>query len=172
MSEKLTHWRACDKTDFLGAADLEEILQPNQTDLVLTIAKVEIKQAKVRGKIGQHRIATFKENVKPMIINVHNGRILKKFANNSAHLEHWGNISVTVYIDSNVKLKGELTEGLRFRPVQPIKQNQLTPLTEDMLPKAIEFLKGGKTIQDLKKFYSFDKSIEDKLNNSINEAKV
>ena len=40
------------------------------------------------------------------------------------------------------------------------KETPLTELTVDKIPKAIEFIKSGKTMQDLKNHYSFSNSIE------------
>jgi hypothetical protein len=167
IMEKLTHWRSCDKTDFLGAADLEDILSPGKTDVILTIAKVEIKNAKVRGQIGSHRIATFKEKVKPMIINVGNGRIIKKFANNDSHLEKWKDIAISVYIDSSVLLKGEKTEGLRIRPVQPkLTKPDLKPDTPQW-KAAVDFLKGAGSIPQIKAKYNLSPTNEQKIQDEI-----
>lgn len=145
MSEEKTHWRACDKTDFLGSADLEDLLKDGQTDLVLVIKFVEIKEVRVRGKKEVCRVATFTApGVKPMIINVGNGKILKKFANNSKHIEDWINIPVSIYVNDNVRLGSETTEGLRFRPVQPrIEKPELTP-DHKAWEKAVKAVKDGK----------------------------
>ena len=124
-----THWRACDKTDFLGAADLEELFTESQTSIVLTIEKVEIKKAKVRGQVGEFRIATFKEpGVKPMILNITNSKVVKSFCNNSTHVEDWLNVRVEVYIAQGIKMGAETTEALRFKTTPP-------KLKEDFSPK-------------------------------------
>jgi hypothetical protein len=110
-----THWRACDKTEFLGAADLEELLKENETSIILTIEKVEIKKAKVRGQVGEFRIATFKEpGVKPMILNITNSKVVKSFCNNSTHVEDWLNVRVEVYIAQGVKMGSEVNRSFEI----------------------------------------------------------
>lgn len=125
-----THWRTPDKTDFLGAADLEELIPDGQKDLTAVIKCVEIKEVTVKGKTETCRVATFTSlNIKPMIINVTNGKILKKFAKGSKYVEDWVNIPVSIYVLDNIKVAKEYVEGLRFRPTQPQvkKKVDLTP---------------------------------------------
>lgn len=115
--ETKTHWRKPDKTDFLGAADLEDLLPDGKNELVLTIQKVEIKDAKVRGAMGTFRIATFAEKgIKPMILNVTNAKVVKRLCGNSMHVEDWKNVKIVVYIQQNVKFGSDITEALRIKP--------------------------------------------------------
>lgn len=57
--------------------------------------------------------------------------------------------------------------------VEPNKQDtppppkKLTALTKDKVPQAIAFIKGGKTMDDLKAFYSFSKEIENLINAAL-----
>ena len=147
--DKKTHWRTPDKTDFLGACDLEE-----GKDLHLTIAKVEVKEVKVRGVKGVFRIATFKENIKPMILNVGNAKMVKMFAKNDPFVENWVNIPVTIYVQDNVKFGSEITEALRIRGAQPrIEKEELTPEKTAKWQNAIKALLDGKLISDIEAVY-------------------
>lgn len=137
-----THWRKFDKTDFLGAVDLDEL---TPSEIIAVIDKVEWKEVKVRGTKGMFRIATFKQNIKPMIINVENGKILQSFTN-SKHLEDWVNIPVSIYIKENVKFGTETTDALRFRPNKPI-------LKRVDNSGAIKVLNACKTIAELQTEY-------------------
>jgi hypothetical protein len=140
--EQKTHWRKYDKTDFLGAVDLDEM---TPSEVVALITKVEWKEAKVRGAKGMFRIATFRENLKPMIINVENGKILQSFTN-SKHLEDWVNIPVSIYIKENVKFGNDTMDALRFRPNKPVmKQVDNTG--------ALKILNTCKTISELQTEY-------------------
>ena len=59
MSENKTHYRKVYKSDHLGVADLEEMMEEG-SDLILTIR--EVKQeigARVAGRKGDHNIAYF-----------------------------------------------------------------------------------------------------------------
>lgn len=148
--ETKTHWRKFDKTDFLGAVDLDEM---TPSEITVVIDKVEWKEVKVRGVKEMHRIATFKQNIKPMIINVENGKILQSFVN-SKHLEDWTNIPVTIYIKSGVKFGSEVTDALRFRPSKPV-------LKKVDNSGALKVLNACKTISELATEYTgFSRDIQ------------
>jgi len=137
MSEaKKTHWRKCDKSDYLGACDLEN------GDINVTIKKVEIKQAKLRGKSQEARVATFKENIKPMIVNVACGKVLLKFTK-SKFVEDWSNVPVTIFVEENVRFGAEITEGLRFRGTQPRTKKEILNEKHPKWKGACENLKNG-----------------------------
>lgn len=155
-----THWRSCDKTDFLGSADIEELTNDESKDLIAIISKVEIKEVKVRGKKDTCRVATFTNtSIKPMIINVGNGKILKGFAN-SKHIEDWVNIPVSIYVNDSVKFGTETMEGLRFRPQQPqLKKAELTP-EHSAWEKAKEAVKQGKLNAVLSRYEVSDDNLK------------
>jgi len=157
-----THWRTPDKTDFLGACDLDE-----GKDIVLTIEKVEVKKVKVRGTEGLFRVATFKEKVKPMILNVGNAKIVKKFAKESPHVEDWCNIPVTIFVIDNARLGSETVEALRIRPIQPkLQKKVLTPAMVDLWANAVDAMKNkGKLISDIEKIYDISPTDKTKLQN-------
>jgi hypothetical protein len=142
--KKKTHWKKAFDSDYLSSADVDE------KDLILTIQNVKLEE--VKGNDGQSKprnIAHFKEpNIKPMILNVGNSKIVKKFAG-SRYIEDWNNIPIQVYVDEKVRAFGEITEGLRIRPQQPkIGKPELLPETEQW-SKAIEYLKKGGKIENI-----------------------
>jgi hypothetical protein len=119
METKKHHYRNVFKSDHLGSADLEDLIE-NGTPLIFTIthAKQELG-VKVAGKKIDANIVYFKENIKPMVINATNGKILKKFTG-SSFVEDWNNVAVELYIDENVKaVTGGTTQGVRIMQVQP-----------------------------------------------------
>jgi hypothetical protein len=119
MENKKHHYRNVFKSDHLGSADLEDLIE-NGTPLIFTIthAKQEIG-VKVAGKKIDANIIYFKEPIKPMVVNATNGKIIKAFTG-SAFVEDWNNVLIELYIDENVKaVTGGLTQGVRIRPVQP-----------------------------------------------------
>lgn len=157
-----THWRKVFKSDYLSSADIDE------KDVNLTISHVRLENCKTQSGNKQCNVAHFKESgVKPMILNVTNSKLIKKFSGNHNHLEDWKNIPITVYVDTNVRFGQDTVEGLRIRAVQPKQAKTLTPLTEDQIDKAISFIKGGKTINDLKSFYSLTPEIEEQIVNRL-----
>ena len=117
--EKKHHYRNVFKSDHLGSADLEDLIE-NGTPLIFTIthAKQELG-VKVAGKKMDANIVYFKEPIKPMVVNATNGKILKKFTG-SSFVEDWSNVLVELYIDENVKaVTGGTTQGVRIMQVQP-----------------------------------------------------
>lgn len=130
MEQKKHHYRNVFKSDHLGSADLEEFIEQG-TKLIFTIKEVkQEKGAKVAGKKIDANIAYFSENIKPMVLNATNCKIIKsfvrseKYPNGSPLVEDWVNVIVELYIDENVLMKGEKTQGVRIRPVQPTLRKQ------------------------------------------------
>jgi len=159
-----THWKKAFKSDYLSASDIDD------KDLILTIEKVVYKECMTQSGKKFCNVAIFKESgIKPMILNVTNSKTVKKFSGNKTHLEDWNNIKVQVYVDSKVRFGNDTVEGLRIRSTQPQAQKNKTPLSADKFKAAVEFLKNGKTMDELKKHYSFDKETEEKLNLACNE---
>lgn len=127
-----THYRNVFKSDHLGSADLEDLIEQGKK-LVFTIK--EVKQefgVKVAGKKGDFNIAYFVEPIKPLVLNVTNSKQIQKFAGNNPFTKNWKNIIVELYIDENVKsVAGGLTQGVRIRPVQP--REKIKPLFDESL---------------------------------------
>ncbi len=134
MSDK-THYRKVFKSDHLGAADLEEMTEDGKK-LIFKIK--EVKQylinpldknsgVIVAGRKISGNICYFHEDIKPLVLNSTNSKQVSKFAQ-SKFVEDWANLTIELFIDANVKLKGEIVGGVRIRPKQPIiKKPELTP---------------------------------------------
>ena len=130
MAEK-THYRKIFKSDHLGQADIED-LQENGSDLIFTIDHVKQElDAKVAGRKINANIGYFKEDIKPMVLNATNSKTLSRFAA-SNFVEDWNSILVKLYIDSNVRMKGETVGGVRIDNRQPQrKPSAITPEGND-----------------------------------------
>ena len=126
MSNK-THYRKVFKSDHLGVADLEDLMEA-KSNLVFTVKQVKQEiGVRVAGKKGNFNIAYFEEDIKPFVLNAGNSKIMKSFANGSSFVEDWGGITIHLYIDPNAKFGGEVTGGVRINPT-PVKARQvLTP---------------------------------------------
>lgn len=119
MSDGKTHYRKVFKSDHLGAADIEDMMESG-SNLVFTIAVVKQEWGvMVAGRKGNFNIAYFVEPIKPMVLNATNAKVVKKFAGGSAFVEDWVNIPVKLYIDKSVKMKGEVVGGVRINPQPP-----------------------------------------------------
>lgn len=128
MSDNKTHYRKVFKSDHLGIADLEDLIESG-SNLVFTIRCVKQEYGTtVAGKKGDHNIAYFHDKIKPLVLNATNSKIVKMFAKGSPFVEDWNDIPVQLYIDPNVKMKGEIVGGVRIIPTAPrITKPELTP---------------------------------------------
>jgi hypothetical protein len=162
MSEK-THYRRVFKSDHLGIADLEDLIEEGKR-LVFTIKEVKQEfDVMVAGKKINANIAYFKEPIKPMVLNATNSKIMKSFNNNSPFVEDWKNTIIELYIDPNVKMKGDTVGGVRIKPKQPVATKpELTPNMPEW-NRAVEWLKKEGTIPGIKKRYELSATNEQLL---------
>lgn len=130
-----THYRKVLKSDHLGCADLEDFIEEGKP-LIFTIKQVKQEiNVSVAGKKMNANIAYFVEPIKPLVLNSTNAKQIKTFAQNSPFVEDWTNIKVELYIDENVKMKGEVVGGVRIKPLQP-KERKKPLFTEANFEKA------------------------------------
>ena len=141
-----TNWRKHDKTDFLGAVDVDEM---GVKEVTLTIENVLWKDVKVRGKKEMHRIATFKEKVKPMILNVTNSKALKKVVG-SQYLEDWVNLEVVIYIKEGVRMGHDITEALRIKSAKKVTSTPKAkkPMSDEGFTSALEAIELGNVTKE------------------------
>jgi hypothetical protein len=119
MSNEKHHYRKVFKSDHLGSADLEEMIEEKKP-LIFTVVKVQQEfGAKVAGKKIDANIAYFKEGIKPLVLNATNSKIMKKLAGGSPFVEDWKNIPIELYIDASVRMKGEVVGGVRIKEEPP-----------------------------------------------------
>lgn len=117
MEAKKTHWRSFFPSDYLGASDLDT---PDQI-LTLTVGRVEKKIEKSKFKKDTDEIlliAHWKEDYKPMIVNVVNSKVLISFSG-SPYVEDWTGVKVNVYFNPDVTFGSETVGGLRFKATPP-----------------------------------------------------
>jgi hypothetical protein len=124
MSEK-THYRKAFDSPYLSSAD---IVEPT----VLTVLRVTLETDKTKKTKDHFNTAYFVEKeirhgevLKPMILNASNSKTMKALTN-SAFIDDWQNVRITVYVDHNVRFGKETVEGLRISPHVPEKR-YLTP---------------------------------------------
>lgn len=158
-----THWKKVFNSDYLGSCDLED-----GKDLKAVIKSVTVKSVKgPDGKEQERNVASFTDaDLKPMILNATNCKLIKKFAS-SVFINDWNNIAVQIYVKDDIKAFGEVTEGLRIRPSQPVMSKpKLTPKSQAW-SKAIEFLKGTGTMDAIKTKYEISKEDEELLKTAV-----
>lgn len=155
-----SHYRKVYKSDHLGVPDLEDILETGR-NLVFTIKEVRQEiNATVAGKKGNFNIAYFVENIKPLVLNATNAKQVKIFAGGTSFVEDWLNIPVELYIDSSVKMKGDIVGGVRIKPIKPVlTQKEKPKFTEENFKKAKD---ANADLEQIKKIYSIDEETEQK----------
>ncbi len=153
-----THYRKVFKSDHLGVADLEEYIEKN-IRLVFEIEQVKQEYGvTVAGRKGNFNIAYFKqtikgENIKPLVLNATNSKTVKRFTG-SEFVEDWKNVLIELYIDTNVKMKGEVVGGVRIKTTQP---QRTKPVLNEQSPKwkdaKASVKSGNTTIDTIRKYY-------------------
>ena len=126
MAEK-THYRKAFNSPYLSSAD---IVEPT----VLTVSHVRLEPDKTKKTKDLFNTAYFTEKeirsgelLKPMILNATNSRTMKNLTG-SAFIDDWNNVSVTVYVDPNVRFGRDTVEGLRISTERPrTNKKELTP---------------------------------------------
>lgn len=168
--ENKHHYRNVFKSDHLGSADLEDFIEKG-TKLIFTIKEVrQEKGAKVAGKKIDANIAYFVENIKPLVLNATNSKIVKSFTiskehpNGSPFVEDWKNLTIELYIDENVQMKGEKTQGVRIRPIQPVAKKEKPFFTEANFENA---KKANASVELIKERYQLTAEIESKYLNYV-----
>ena len=130
-----THYRKVFKSDHLGVADLEDFIEAG-SNLVFTIKHVRQELgAKVAGKKIDANIAYFVENIKPLVLNAGNSKVMSGLAG-SCFVENWQNVPVQLYIDKNAKLKGQTVGGVRISPNKVQARAALTPANKNQWDNA------------------------------------
>lgn len=158
-----THWKKVFNSDYLGSCDLED-----GKDLKAVIKSVSVKKVKnTDGKEQERNVAMFTDpKIKPMILNVTNCKVVKKFAK-SKFINDWNNVPVQIYVKDDIRAFGDVTEGLRIRDIQPkMDKPKLTPKAEAW-NKAIEFLQGTGTIDQIKQKYELSPENETLLKEAV-----
>jgi len=169
--ENKNHYRKVFKSDHLGIADLEDMIEEKQR-LVFRIA--EVKQyiltadknsgIVVAGKRISANIAYFVEPIKPLVLNATNSKIVKSFNGNSPFVEDWKQTLIELYIDKSVKMKGEIVGGVRIKPNQPtLTKPELTPANEKWNDAINYMAKEGSTIIQIEKHWKLSDENRTKL---------
>jgi hypothetical protein len=160
-----THYKKVFNSDYLGSCDLED-----GKDLKAVIKSVSVQKVKnTDGKEQERNVAAFTDDkIKPMILNVTNCKIIKKFAK-SPYINDWNNIPVQIYIKDDIRAFGDITEGLRLREKQPAMGKPKLLTDSPAFPNVVAKIKSKeKTIADAKLIYDISEEVE----NAIKTAAV
>jgi hypothetical protein len=149
------HYRAVAKSDHLGSADLEDFIEQKKP-LIFTIQQVKQEYGvSVAGKKGDFNIAYFVEKIKPLVLNSTNAKQIKTFCGGSPFVEDWKLVHIELYLDVNVKMKGEVVGGIRIKPIQPKTKVKIS-FTEANFDKAKQ---ANATKEQIEKSYTITDEI-------------
>jgi len=164
MEQKKTHWREFHPTDYIGAYAFD----PGE-EKVLTIK--EAKHEKVKDNNGRTEdclVVHWKEDEKPLIVNVTNSKAITKVAG-SPYIEDWSGTTVALYT-TEVQAFGETVEAVRVRQTAPKLQKPALSPEHPKWGKAVESVASGKTtIAKIKKSYTLDEFDEAALKEAVAE---
>ena len=129
-SVEKTHYKKAFHSPYLSSEDLTE-------PTILTIECVKLEPDRTKKTKDLFNTLYFAEKeirrgekLKPMILNSTNSRVLKNIFG-SPYIDDWGNIAITVFVDTNVKMMGATVSGLRINPNLPVtKKTELKPNTK------------------------------------------
>lgn len=125
MSEK-THWKkVVSDPNYLGEADFGE-----NEEKIGTISHV-VANEKVRTAEGtsEKAVVYFRENLKPMILNVARSKAITKVAG-SPFFEDWAGVSIQLYIEHGIKAFGDVVSAVRVRPRKPVQPKPAAKCTD------------------------------------------
>ena len=165
MEKKLHHYRNVAKSDHLSFADLEDMKERGH-ELILTISKSEQfqgdKTVLVAGKKINANIIHFSEKgIKPMVVNMSNGKTISDLtqkANNfdppslSRMVEKWVGTTIKLYVDSKVRMKGEIVSGIRVSPNVPKITKPELSMDNPAIQTIADYWNGDKRKSVLSKF--------------------
>lgn len=170
MTDK-THYRKAFDSPYLSSAD---IVEPT----VLTVKYVRLQQDLTKKTKDVFNTAYFVESeirvgekLKPMILNATNSKTMKALTN-SAFIDDWNNVPITVYVDGQVRFGKETVEGLRISPHAP-ERKVLTPLQRKAWANAKEaFKRDGNLVAVLERVGMTEEHQQQLMDEAAAEAKV
>ena len=114
MGEKYTHWKKLTNPDYLGSWAFE----PGQ-EMTVTIASVGVERVTgADGKQEDCTVAHFAEDVKPMILNTTNQKMISKVVG-SPYIEDWAGRRIVLGVET-VSAFGDRVEAVRVRKKQAV----------------------------------------------------
>ena len=136
--ETKTHWKKNFDRNFIGAPDF----QPNEEKHV-TISGFD-ENVKVGQQTGKTCIY-FEDGVKPMVLNVTNGKTIQKVVG-SRFMEDWIGKRITLFVKEGVEAFREKVDAVRVRPVAP--RATLPTISDDRFQKMLAKIADGSYDKD------------------------
>lgn len=157
------------KSTHLSGIDVETMISEKK-DCILTIKQVFYDtNVEVSGNKTSGYFCEFKENVKPMVLNSGNRKIITKIVKytknlsdvESRNIGNWSDIQLELYFDSTVKMMGAITGGIKVYEKYPLPILLSDSKQFDNCKIAIE--KNGYTIEQIRQKYQVSNEVEQLL---------
>ena len=149
------------KSTHLAGVDVETIVE-DKGKCILTISDAFYqKGVDVSGSKTDGYFLEFSENVKPMVVNSTNRKVIAKLIqqqtncspSESRKIDKWIGSQIELIFDPTVKMMGQVTGGIKVKPTPVVKE--LTLMSNENLTKAVAAFKEGKTtLEAIKKHYT------------------
>jgi len=124
--EVMGHWKKLvSDPKYIGEADFED-----SEEKVVTIELVTCDLVINKDGRAEKTVLNFKENCKPLILNVTNSKAISKVTGKKK-VEEWKGARIVLYIDPHVKAFGDIVSAVRVRPFAPKPTVQQKP--EDII---------------------------------------
>lgn len=163
--EAKTHWKKLTNPNYIGTY----AFQPNE-EKVLTIKNV--KKEKVTSPGGEEEDCTvvyFKENEKPLILNVTNAKQIERLYG-TPYIEDWPGKKIQLYVKDDIKAFGSITTGLRIRPKVPqTTKPELTPDHERWAGAVESLARDDTTIKAIRKHFKLDEEMKALLLDDVDD---
>lgn len=149
MENGKTHWRTFHPTNYIGAYAFDE-----GEEKILTIDRAGHERVEAeKGKADDCLVVHFRENEKPLIVNVTNSKAIAKVAG-SHYIEDWPGTKITLFT-MPVSAFGETVEAVRVRQTAPKltkpRMNPDHPKWEELIEK---LKSGDATIATVEKHFT------------------
>jgi hypothetical protein len=167
--EDRIHYRRAFKSPYLSSADISH-------PRIFTIDHVSLEPDKTKRTKDLFNTAYFVEKeirpgerMKPMILNVTNSKILFE-RTRSEYIADWNNLRVTIYVEKNVRIGNETTEGLRISAVAP-EEKKLTPEMHKVWKHAKEYYSKHESFEKIEASYEVSDEVKKLLIAEVEDDK-
>jgi hypothetical protein len=106
-----THWKKLVDTNFLGSYSFDDVVGAGTVATISKISREETYNPQTSKK-EMCTVATFRENIKPMILNKTNCKTIQVLSG-TPFVEKWVGLAIKIVVEK-VKVKGELILALRI----------------------------------------------------------
>lgn len=165
MREENIDCRKYRKSTHLASADLDAMTVEGKP-LIFTIKDVWFETGvDVSGSKMDGYFCNFMEDIKDLMLNSVNRKMLAGFAGKAGHdhvarwnIGNWKGMKVEFYVNREVKMMGAITDGIRIKPIQPVEKAKLV-FSEVNFEKAN---KAKATIEAIEKAYQLTEEVKTK----------